>query len=55
MPGEFRPSKNWIGGNNINPAVFIPPHHDFVNELIGDLENFLHSQHPVPEIILPLH
>ncbi|CAC9992003.1 Fic domain protein, Pden_3305 type [uncultured Gammaproteobacteria bacterium] len=51
MPGEFRTSQNWIGGNNINTADFIPPHHDFVNELIGDLENFLHSQHPVPEII----
>jgi Fic family protein len=40
-----------IGGNSINTADFIPPRHDFVNKLMGDLENFLHSQHPVPEII----
>jgi hypothetical protein len=44
MPGEFRTSQNWIGGNSINTADFIPPRHDFVNELMGDLENFLHSQ-----------
>ncbi|CAB5494984.1 hypothetical protein BTHERMOSOX_1255 [Bathymodiolus thermophilus thioautotrophic gill symbiont] len=51
MPGEFRTSQNWIGGNNIDTADFIPPHHDFVNKLMGDLENFLHSQHLVPDII----
>jgi Fic family protein len=42
MPGDFRSSQNWIGENKINTADFIPPHHDFVNELIGDLEKFLH-------------
>ncbi len=51
MPGEFRTSQNWIGGSNINSADFIPPHPDFVNKLMGDLENFLHSQHLVPDII----
>ena len=51
MPGKFRTSQNWIGGNSINTADFIPPRHDFVNKLMGDLEKFLHSQHPVPEII----
>ncbi|MBK6566916.1 MAG: Fic family protein [Saprospiraceae bacterium] len=43
LPGEFRSSQNWIGGNTLSDAVFIPPHQDYVNQLMGDLENFLHN------------
>jgi Fic family protein len=43
MPGNFRTSQNWIGGHSIADAPFIPPHQDFVQELMGDLENFLHK------------
>jgi Fic family protein len=43
MPGNFRTSQNWIGGHSIADATFIPPHQDFVQELMGDLENFLHN------------
>lgn len=43
QPGEFRSSQNWIGGATISDAVFIPPAHTHVNSLMGDLENFLHS------------
>jgi Fic family protein len=43
MPGEFRTSQNWIGGASLADAAFIPPAHTYVNELMGDLENFLHS------------
>lgn len=42
-PGEFRTSQNWIGGNSLADAVFIPPNQIFVNELMGDLEKFLHN------------
>lgn len=51
-PGEFRTSQNWIGGATINDAVFIPPPQSEVNELMGDLENFLHNENiDVPPLI----
>ena len=44
QPGEFRTSQNWIGGESINDATFIPPIHNTINELMGDLEKFAHNQ-----------
>lgn len=43
LPGEYRSSQNWIGGNSPADAVFVPPAHLHLNELMGDLENFLHN------------
>jgi len=52
LPGEFRSSQNWIGGSGPADAIFVPPAHAYVNELIGDLENFLHNdQINVPALI----
>lgn len=52
MPGNFRSSQNWIGGASLNDAVFVPPVHDEVNRLMGDLENFLHDNDiQVPHLI----
>ena len=49
QPGEFRKSQNWIGGASLATAYFIPPHQDVVNELMSDLEKFLHNE----EIFVP--
>jgi Fic family protein len=52
QPGEFRKSQNWIGGNSLLDASFIPPNQEFVPELMSDLESFLHNKDiQVPSLI----
>ncbi len=52
QPGEFRNSQNWIGGATLNDAVFIPPVHTSVPELMGDIEKFLYNEETfIPELL----
>lgn len=51
-PGDFRRSQNWIGGSSPADAVFVPPHYQYVEALMGDLENFLHNDEiKVPDLV----
>ena len=42
-PGCIRKVQNWIGGNTIKSAKFIPPHWKELTVLLTDLYNFWHN------------
>lgn len=51
--GELRSTQNWIGppGCTLNDATFVPPPPDQVPAVLSSLENFLHSQSPMPDLL----
>lgn len=52
LPGEYRTSQNWIGGASIDDAVFVPPIHSIVNELMSDIEKFANDElNPLPDLL----
>lgn len=51
LPGQFRTSQNWIGVS-LKDAIFIPPHQSEIQELMSDLEMFVHDENiKVPHLI----
>lgn len=52
LPGEYRTSQNWIGGASITDAVFIPPIHSSINDLMSDIEKFANDElNPLPDLL----
>jgi Fic family protein len=43
QPGDFRQSQNWIGGATLSDAIFVPPVHNSIGELMSDIERFVHN------------
>ena len=43
-PGEFRISQNWIGGSMPSKAVYVPPPHTEIAELLTDFEKFINNE-----------
>ena len=49
--GSFRRSQNWIGGLRPGNALYIPPLHSRIPDLIGELELFIHSRDNLPYLV----
>lgn len=52
LPSEYRTSQNWIGGATLNDAIFIPPVHTAIAELMSDLEKFANDEfNQLPDLL----
>ena len=51
-PGEFRISQNWIGGSMPSKAVYVPPPHTEIAELLTGFEKFINNEEiDTPDLI----
>ena len=55
MPGMFRDRQNWIASsaapNTPDSAVYVPPPHDRLDELLTNWEQFIHLKDQMPDLI----
>ena len=52
MPGEFRPSQNWIGGPTASTAAYVPPPPADVPDCMSQLEAFIHDERSTLPVII---
>jgi Fic family protein len=50
-PGIFRTRQNWIGGENINEAVYVPPPVSEMKPALDAFEKYLHASDDYPALI----
>lgn len=50
-PGEFRRGQNWIGGNNLGSARFVPPPAQEMMASLDNLEKYLHAGDETPALV----
>src|SRR6266849_2262203 len=51
-PGEFRRSRNWIGGSRPGNAAFVPPPPERMMECLNLFEHFIHDEkHKLPVLV----
>ncbi|MHB8564804.1 MAG: Fic family protein [Acidiferrobacteraceae bacterium] len=50
-PGEFRTRQNWIGGNSLASARFVPPPAHEMCASLDNLEKYLHVEDDVPVLV----
>jgi len=52
-PGEFRNSQNWVGppGSTLASARYVPPPPHEMRQALGNFEQFLHQEHPIPALV----
>jgi Fic family protein len=53
QPGDLRSSQNWIGpgGSTLNDAIFVPPPPHEVENMLSDLEKFIHADNDIPILV----
>lgn len=51
QPGKFRTTQNWIGGDSITNATFVPPPPTEMQDSLSNLEKFLHRPDDLPVLV----
>ncbi|MAE44247.1 MAG: cell filamentation protein Fic [Magnetovibrio sp.] len=51
QPGQVRRSQNWISGSRPGNAVFVPPPHHVLPDLLGDFEKYIHGGDSLPPLV----
>ena len=51
QPGQVRRSQNWVGGSRPGNALFVPPPHHALADLLGAFEKYMHGNDSLPMLV----